>query len=70
MGPGVAYGIGQGGNARRFRTQPSSVSKYFDSKSALLEVGLERHLAAVAEIDGQLGLRRVGDLHSMFVTAR
>ena len=47
-----------------------SVSKYFDSKSALLEVGLERHLAAVAEIDGQLGLRRVGDLHSMFVTAR
>jgi AcrR family transcriptional regulator len=38
--------------------------KYFDSKSALVEVGLERHLATVAEIDGQLGLRPLGDLHS------
>jgi AcrR family transcriptional regulator len=38
--------------------------KYFDSKSALLEVGLERHLATVAEIGGQLGLRPLGDLHA------
>ncbi len=48
--PGVVVHVGRKCPNRLVREVTGlSVSRYFDSKSALLEVGLERHLAAVAE---------------------
>ena len=45
-----------------FAPRSGALYHYFDSKRALLDAGLERHLASVEDVGAQLELRPLGDV--------
>jgi len=47
-----------------FAPRSGALYHYFDSKRALLDAGLERHLASVEDVGEQLELRPLGDVRS------
>ena len=60
----AATSVGDIERAAGFAPRSGVLYKYFDSKRALLDAGLERHLAAVSDIDDEISLRPLGDVRS------
>lgn len=47
-----------------FSPRSGALYQYFDSKRALLDAGLERHLASVDDVGARIDLRPLGDVRS------